>query len=210
MKINFKQPRYILPLILLPFLYLFFYVYKSSAKRPVMEDQPPGIQTSVGDVSPDIRDKRLSDKLDAYRNTYKEADGSTAVNPIVEEKTLDSIDQAIKQRFQAGAAVESPLAPLYQPPAAVSVPADHGVKEREPPDPMTLFKAQMAYMDSLSKAADPEYQVAKQREKSLADRTEAQLKNPPLPVAKAISSSPGFNTVIAARKEQQFITAIID
>jgi len=72
MKINFKQPKYILPLILLPFLCLFFFVYHSGfAKKKQEAKQEAGINGTVGDVSPDIKKKQLENKLDAYRNTYK-------------------------------------------------------------------------------------------------------------------------------------------
>jgi conjugative transposon TraM protein len=116
MAINFKQPKYVLPLVALPFLCLFFYVYHSSAGKSKKEVQHlAGINTSVGDVSPNIKKKNLADKLDAYRNTYKEADGYTAVSPIPSEdkkgpafnnaysdqqkRMLDSIDQEMKRRY---------------------------------------------------------------------------------------------------------------
>jgi hypothetical protein len=90
MSINFKQPKYILPLIALPFLCLFFYVYHSSgAKSKKQVKTTSGFNASVGDVSPDIKKKELTDKLDAYRNTYKDADGSTAVSAIPSEKSAD-------------------------------------------------------------------------------------------------------------------------
>ena len=53
MKINFKQPKYILPLIVLPFLCFCFYVFHhGAAKQQVAAKQTGGINTSVGDVSP--------------------------------------------------------------------------------------------------------------------------------------------------------------
>ena len=116
MKINFKQPRYVLPLLALPFLCLFFYTWHSGFSKPKKEvKQVAGLNGAVGDVSAEVRKKELTDKLDAYRNTYKEADGYTAVNPIPKEvssnatfqdsytgkekKTLDSINQAMKAKF---------------------------------------------------------------------------------------------------------------
>lgn len=118
MTINFKQPKYILPLIALPFLCLFFYVYSSGVSPKKKETQRvAGINVSVGDVSPDIKKRKLEDKLDAYRNTYKESDGKTAVIPIPteatanpalgnsglsgQEKMLDSINQLMKMKYGA-------------------------------------------------------------------------------------------------------------
>ncbi|NHA02538.1 conjugative transposon protein TraM [Mucilaginibacter sp. HC2] len=118
MQINFKQPRYIVPLILLPFLCLFFYVFHGKAKEKGSVNQPAAIQGNVGDVSAHVKKSALSDKLDAFRNTYKESDGLTAVSPVTNDETagtklsagysdkqrmqLDSIDRAMKARFSSG------------------------------------------------------------------------------------------------------------
>ena len=49
MKINLKQPKYVLPLLALPFLCLFFYVFHSGgAKKQVVVKQTNGINSSVG------------------------------------------------------------------------------------------------------------------------------------------------------------------
>ena len=86
MKINFKQPKYILPLSLLPFLCLFFFVYHSSfAAKKKDTKQEAGINGTVGDVSPEVRKKQLEDKMDAYRNSYKDAAGYSAVSAFPEE-----------------------------------------------------------------------------------------------------------------------------
>ncbi|MGJ1363234.1 conjugative transposon protein TraM [Sphingobacterium spiritivorum] len=122
MNIDFRKPRYVIPLILLPFLCIFFYVYKSSFGK----DEPPqagkdSLQTDISGVSDQVRDRALSDKLDAYRNQYRQADGYTAIGSLQEEQAdaevpntlyneqerrmLDSIDRAMKGRYggtQAG------------------------------------------------------------------------------------------------------------
>ena len=56
MSINFKQPKYILPLIMLPFFLLFFFVYHSGfAKKKSVVKQQAGINGTVGQVSTDIK-----------------------------------------------------------------------------------------------------------------------------------------------------------
>lgn len=116
MKIDFRKPRYVIPLILLPFLCIFFYVYKSSFGK----EQPPqagkdSLQTDLAHVSDQVRNRALSDKLDAYRNQYKQSDGYTAIGHIQEEQAssevpntlyneserrmLDSIDKVMKGRY---------------------------------------------------------------------------------------------------------------
>jgi conjugative transposon TraM protein len=123
MKINFKQPRYILPLILMPFLFLFFYVFHGKAKEKGPVRQTAAIQSDVGNVSAHVKKSALSDKLDAFRNTYKESDGVTAVTPVTTEETtgnklsgnysdrqraqMDSIDRAMKARFSSGISTPS-------------------------------------------------------------------------------------------------------
>lgn len=254
MKINFKQPKYVLPLIVLPFLCLFFYVWHSSASRKTAAVKAEaGIRDNIGDVSSDVKKKGLSDKLDAFRNTYKEADGYTAVNPISteagsgpaftsrysagEQRRLDSIDQQMKQQFggvtssaavRAGASYPVPgtarrssdrsaddkalaaaLAGLSaqrrgRPPAPSALPAASGGQ-----DPMDLFKTQMAYMDSMSKANDPEYKAETAR-KQLVARTEAlRQRQTVLEVRRSLDQPDDFNTIMAQNKEN-FITAVID
>lgn len=118
MKINFKQPRYMLPLILLPFLCLFFYVWKSSfGKEEPVAEKGNALQENLADVSDGVKNKGIEDKLDAYRKQYKDADGYTAVGGIGEEQAvkqqvpdlynqmekrmLDSIDREMKRKFGA-------------------------------------------------------------------------------------------------------------
>ena len=116
MKINYKQPRYMLPLIALPFLFLFFYVWKSSFGKEVpVAPHTNTLQDNVADVSETVKNKNLVDKLEAYQKQYKDADGYTAVGEIGEEKVisqkipdlynqmekrmLDSIEQEMKLKY---------------------------------------------------------------------------------------------------------------
>lgn len=126
MKINFKQPRYMLPLILLPFLCLFFYVWKSSFGKEVpVTEKGNALKENLADVSDGVKNKGIEDKLDAYRKQYKDADGYTAVGGISEEQAikqqvpdlynqmekrmLDSIDREMKRKF--GTTANEPLKP---------------------------------------------------------------------------------------------------
>lgn len=253
MKINFKQPRYVLPLIAIPFLCLFFYVYHSGTAKKKQETKlQAGMNTNVGDVSADVKKEKLTDKLDAYRNTYKEADGYTAVSNIPREKssvagynnnysdqqkkTLDSIDQAMKQRYgmnpvqptgrysgyplNAGYGKNKNAVPArdralanalnglsnQQQAGSYSRNSALGSKER---DPMDLFKQQMAYMDSLNKMNDPAYKAEKLKQAALAKAQQEQAKEKPLTVSKAESFSSDFNTVMPDNHEN-FIMAVID
>jgi conjugative transposon TraM protein len=227
MNINFKQPKYVLPLLALPFLCLFFYVWHSGFSKPKQEiKQEAGLNGTVGNVSSDVRKKELADKLDAYRNTYKEADGYSAVNVIPKEtsantsfkdsytdkekNTLDSIDRAMKAKFSTAqpAAHDRALASvLNRMPKQQRLPEQVTVPKEK--DPMDVFKMQMAYMDSVSRSNDPEYKAEKQK-KFAADQAalkKASVKK--LTVTRADDEGDGFNTVKPAGNEH-FITAVVD
>ncbi|TCC98777.1 conjugative transposon protein TraM [Pedobacter hiemivivus] len=240
MNINFKQPKYVIPLLILPFLFLFFMVYKSSTEdNPKEVKSAAGMQGNIGEASAEVQKGHLSNKLDAYRNQYKEGDGNTAINPIAEERGLDSIDQAMRKRFLSGnpgmpgstvplvsggmpyadqgvqktvmtdqdRALATALSNLngYQQSTSVRNP----VVQPKEKDPMEIFKAQMSYMDSISKAADPEYQQQKKQTEELQKLEMLKKQQKKLEVTKADDPSLIFNTVMPQRREN-FITAIID
>ena len=232
MTINFKQPKYILPLLILPFLCLFFYVYSNGKTQPKKEVKlTGGMNGTVGDVSPEVRKKKLEDKLDAYRNAYKEPDGNTAVIPIPtdnatptaagsgigkQERVLDSINHLMKRK--------------YGPPGLVSRPPDVSAHDKAlaealnnlsknrkapavssppaPKDPMEVFRQQIAYLDSIKKAGDPVYQ-AKQKQLAQEKAESLKSKEPDLAVVKANSALADFNTV-EPQKPDDFIKVVID
>jgi len=230
MKINFKQPKYVLPALALPFLCLFFYVWHSGFSKPKKETAPvAGLNSTVGGVSSSVRKKELADKLDAYRNTYKEADGYTAVNVIPreassnasfkdsytgrEKQTLDSIDRAMKAKYNTQAVPNrdkalaamlntAPRRQRQENTAAASAP----VREK---DPMEVFKQQMAYMDSVSKMNDPAYKAEKQKRLAAAKAAQEKASEKKLTVTKAGDDDADFNTVRPAGGDS-FITAVID
>ena len=234
MKINFKQPKYILPLILLPFLCLFFFVYHSGfAKKKQEAKQEAGINGTVGDVSPDIKKKQLENKLDAYRNTYKDADAYSAVSALPEEKTtnpsynnnytdkqkrmLDSINQVMKNRYsqrdRQSVSVSNSGRDRAMAEALNNLPGrqgqHHGQGTPPPKDPMATFREQMAYLDSMNKANDPALKAERLKKERLT-KAEAERKNEPaLAVHKAAGDNAGFNTVMPDQADD-FIKVVID
>lgn len=124
MKIDFNKPKYILPLILLPFFCLFFYIYRSSfGKENIVKDNGDVLKDDVAEVSNQVRDQNLQDKMEAYQQRYKDGDGYTAVEGIREEQLstqqmpdlynqrekqmLDSIEKATKAKYGIGSEVYS-------------------------------------------------------------------------------------------------------
>lgn len=239
MKINFKQPKYVLPVILLPFLCLFFYAWHSGFSKPKPTvKETVGLNGSVGQVSADVRKKQLADKLDAYRNTYKEADGLTAVNVIPREnssnpaysndysdqqkKKLDSIRQVMKMKFGPGAdpvarnIQEAPVNHDRQVAKAIEAMshrqsnAPHPVESTpKDKDPMEVFKQQMAIMDSINKQNDPAYKEELKKRQAAEKVAKLKENQIKLTVEKADAVSGDFNTVLP-EKEPAFISAVID
>lgn len=238
MNINFKQPKYILPLILLPFLCLFFFVYHSGfAAKKTEEKKQSGLNGTVGQISGNVQKKQLEDKLDAYRNTYKEGDGLTAVNPLPSEKSsnpaftnaysnkekrmLDSINQAMKAKY--GQAAKVPGSQISRPPVnndQAMVQALNGLRNRrssisdprtnvQEKDPMETFRQQMTYLDSMNKANDPQVKAERQKKEAFAKVAAQKANEPKLIVKLADATAPEFNTV---RPEQHpdFIKVVID
>ncbi len=114
MKIDIKQPKYILPLILLPFMLLLNFGMQSFTSEDEIprDEESENLQESVGEVSDQIRNRGIDGKLDAFRSRYKRADGYTAIQNLridvepadeilsqyneAEKRMLDSIDLAFK------------------------------------------------------------------------------------------------------------------
>lgn len=254
MKLDLKKPKYVIPLLILPFLCFFFYLWQTNVSKSDGADvKQGGLQNNIGEASAEVRKKQLSDKLNAYRNTYKESDGYTAVVPIQDEQStgpnayssyslqerrrLDSIDQVMKTRAPSFGATgrtehyvpaitgganrdrinkvsreEKALADALTvlnrqssaPPAGKS--RLNGQAEK---DPMDLFKTQMAYMDSISKANDPDYKAEKAKKEAIARTEQLRKDQPALSVHKMKVAADAFNTVLP-EKEGSLISAIID
>jgi len=248
-KINLKSPRYVLPLICLPFILLLYYVYRSQA-RPKQKDATASgdsLRSDVSTASIEVQGQKLQNKLQAFQDRYPKGDGYTAVGDLSadqppadaataaysksEKQLLDSIESSIKSRYdqtdaghlnkrrgppgtwvmkagrslsQEDRAMEAALRAMDRPQAAKDLaPA---IRQE---DPMVVFRAQMAIVDSIGKANDPARRAQllqeKKRESSSLNPAENKLSVSLLP--KEIS---GFNTVRPASSAPVYIPAIID
>ena len=231
MKINFKQPKYVLPVIALPFLCLIFYAWRSgfSNKKPPTT-LVTGLNGNVGNVSAEVRKRDLAGKLDAYRNTYKETDGITAVNVIPKEassnatfhstynarerQALDSIDKAMKAKYNKlpsnnhDQALASAISGVNRR-QHNAFPNSATALESERKDPMEMFKLQMAYMDSVNKENDPAFKAEKLKKLAAEKSASLKAKEITFSVTKDNGLSPDFNTVVP-QAANNFITASID
>ncbi|WP_162344202.1 conjugative transposon protein TraM [Cyclobacterium salsum] len=235
MKIKFKQPKYILPLILLPFMLLLNFGMQSFTKEDekVNEQGNQDLQESVGEVSDQIRNRGIDGKLDAFRSRYKRADGYSAIKNLrieveqedeilsqyneAEKRMLDSIDLALRNtmnqpRVKTGLSVNSNNVPSVQngEDQAILQALNQMESNKNPreeiryEDPMDLFRAQMALVDSISKANDPAYQAPQ-----VENKEKEVPKTPRLKVSKTGQPDKHFNTVMKA-SQSSFIQAIVD
>jgi conjugative transposon TraM protein len=229
MSIDLKKPKYILPLLALPFLALFFYVYQSSSKPGnAPGKQQTGINSNVGEVADEIKKKELADKLDAYRSTYKDADGNTAVSPVPvdqtsapqiantysarQKKMLDSINAAMQQR-PGGPSRGSPPDNNQAMIAALNHirqkrPGEPAAVPKEK-DPMDTFRQQMALMDSIQKSNDPEAKAEAKKNAAEAKIAAQKAGEKNLRVTKADNNANDFNT-ITPEQDNDPIMAVID
>jgi len=235
MQLNLKQPKYVLPLIALPFICLFFYVFHhGKPANDTVSLKKDGLNSSVGNVATDVQKRDLSSKLDAFRNTYKDGSGESAVavipsetssNPAyinhgtidqatIERARLDSINKSIRQRSIKSYATPTPEDQLLAK-AIANAKHPHPVNNNanapglSNADPMDLFKKQMAYMDSIAKENDPAYKTEKLKKQKADELTKAKESEVSFVVTKATSADEGFNT-IRPGSDQDFIKAIID
>lgn len=104
-----------MPFLLLPFMFLLNYgilSFSAEDDEPDIEQGKTEIQVDIGNVSEQVRNSRIDNKLDAFRARYKRADGHTAIENLkldvndsalgestynlAERRMLDSIDNALR------------------------------------------------------------------------------------------------------------------
>lgn len=233
MKLDLKRPKYIIPLIILPFIFIFYYAYQSTfSKDKETPINSPQLQEQIGDVSPEVKNSPLTDKLNAYRELYRRGDGYTAVNQLQDDKVgdfrfdemyndkekrqLDSIKDRLKQQslihsvnansIKKDEELDRVLGSLVSP---KSVPERKNLGSKEEQDPMLLFRRQMEFADSLAKANDPEEKAAKLEQQRLELAKKEEADRPLLRVRKADAAESVFNTV-RDNQQESFIQAIVD
>ncbi|WP_256009458.1 conjugative transposon protein TraM [Desertivirga xinjiangensis] len=243
MKINFQQPKYVLPVIVLPFIFIFFYLYKGNFDKPEeKKNKKVALQENISDVSEEVKKQSLEDKLATFRQRYKDGDGLSALGEIEEDehskdpplpdlesqkekRLLDSINQSIKTRWGTEESYSSrkgsrmnygngnnstssgnnELSRLLR---AMNQNKQLKASAQEQ-DPMAVFRQQMALIDSMGKANDPEFKAeqARKRQVELAEKEKKEQKV--LAVKKYEGGLQAFNTV-RPNENRSLITAIVD
>jgi len=230
MKVNFKQPRYIIPIIALPFLFLFYYIINEfNTPNEPEGKQSESLQDNIADVSEAIKKRELSDKLEAFRNQYKNGDGYTAITQLQEDqiqefkfdelynenekRKLDSIEKSFlskQSEFNSKHSISNSENLAIQK-ALENIPyhtTDTKQQQAKNIDPMELFRKQMQLADSFAKANNPELISKAPQLKPHANTTKTDHTST-LKVEKYTKQSPFFNTVKDLDNETP-IKAIID
>ena len=106
-KIDFKQRKYILPLLALPFLLLFVYVGAQFTKEDKPKDQPKELSLSLGETQDSIMTKN-----DAYDAFFKKDDNRTMLEGLDKEQDSlynydDQLSLAQKRKIDSLKAVSS-------------------------------------------------------------------------------------------------------
>lgn len=232
MKVNFKKPRYIIPVIALPFLCIFYYIFNDvfATKNPQEQPSENTLQEHITDVSDEIKKRELADKLAAYKNQYKYADGYTAISQIQQEqqtefkfdelynqnekRKLDSIEKSLSSaqlsynitKPYPAKSTDKELENILK-----NLPYQQNEKKESTStkqlDPLDLFRKQMALADSFAKANDPQYNAKEPNEQPHQTAQRELTTN--LNVEKFTNSKGVFNT-IKSDKQESLIKAIID
>jgi conjugative transposon TraM protein len=232
MIVNFKKPRYIIPVIALPFLCIFYYIFNDVFATKNPQDQPSEntLQEHITDVSDEIKKRELADKLAAYKNQYKYADGYTAISQIQQEqqtefkfdelynqnekRKLDSIEKSLSSaqlsynitKPYPAKSTDKELENILK-----NLPYQQNEKKESTStkqlDPLDLFRKQMALADSFAKANDPQYNSKEPNEQPHQTAQRELTTN--LNVEKFTNSKGVFNT-IKSDKQESLIKAIID
>lgn len=227
-KLNWRQPKYVIPLILFPLwslLYFGFSLWKGKPKQEVRfwTVDTTAINPAIPDVGTDVSANNLPDKLKAFQETYKQQADSSAVKSLTpdnfqhfyeqdgaEEKSkrlLDSMTRLMNRHNAAFAEKMGETAGWQTPAPMLPQTGTAPVKER-PADEMEMFKKQMAFIDSMQRARQEAVNPSGQAKPAPAAPSPDTVRALAVVKADAASSQP-FNTVFAGT-EKNFISAIID
>ena len=228
--IRFNQPRYILPLIVLPFIYVFFYMYRytmgTEGQQTVFEE--------TASINPDLPDPFLDEddlkgKFDAFQEAHKNNRDFSAMQEI-DRREETTVVPNTNQMAIATDPINKAHTPTYTRPVNRRRPYERSKStQQELSDyekQMRLFKAQMSYMDSIfrgeaemGRSGEQETaksEVGSQRLEDRRPKMEVEknkgviaANNPQLVTKVNGLNSDHFNTIIK-KKTDFFIKAIID
>lgn len=153
--IRFNQPRYILPLIVLPFIYVFFYMYHYS----MANEEQPILNQETASFNPDLPDPFLDEddlksKFDAFQEAHKNNRDFSAMQEIDRREEETEFSPANQLVIAADPIpINKVNTPSYTRP--VNRRRSYGLSKSSQQElsdyekQMRLFKAQMSYVEGL-------------------------------------------------------------
>lgn len=85
MKINFKQPKYVIPLIILPFLTLGFFIFGGKMnldQKVITTEKAEGLNANMPGVDTSISKGEIKDKFSAYQQAFKNVTDQSAMSDM--------------------------------------------------------------------------------------------------------------------------------
>jgi conjugative transposon TraM protein len=228
-KINLKQPKYVIPVLALPFIILIAFLIKDmefGSKEDVFLAETADINTDIPDAN--LEKRETQSKLGALQSAFKKASDFSSIQNIEKEtkddladdagslytteemRQIDSLNQVTRLREKE--MQEQALRYQSQDFLRLQEEADQ-TAERNPParsrvdEEMELFKAQMAYLDSLQNPQayrqTPQAPVPEQRQQPVNVQK-------PLEVVKAENPATSYFNTVGSNQTDSPITAILD
>lgn len=237
-KIRFSQPKYVIPLIILPFLIGINWVLLDILPN---EKEPVNAAETLNEINPKIPEanlgkRELKDKFESFKEAFKHRRDYTAINELedlkegdkIEEENkyterekhlIDSINNAIitGQRGDFLSEVEK-RTKQYQPIKSANrtnrTDIHKSKKETTEEKELRLFKKQMLILDSLAKTPEQRQAeaMAKQEQAALAALSAHNQiqKSKLVPVSKSKNHHERFFNTVTLKKEDSYIKAILD
>lgn len=223
-KINLKQPKYIIPLLALPFLILIAFLIKDmefGKKEEVFLAETEDINVDIPEANLEKRETKT--KFGALQDAFKKASDFSSIQAIEKEtkeelddagslytteemRQIDSLNQVTRLREKEMR--EQQLRYQSQDFLKLQEESENENAQREPPaksrveEEMELFKQQMAYLDSLQnpKPAQP----VQQPKREIPQEPKA------IEVVKVESPSASYFNTVGVNETNSPITAILD
>ncbi len=237
-KIRFSQPKYVIPLIILPFLIGINWVLLDTLPD---KSEPSNAAETLNEINPKIPEanldkKELKDKFESFKQAFKHRRDYTAISELEDLKDKDKIDGESKYTEKEKHLIDSinnaiitgqkgdflsevekrskkyrPVKPSYQVNNThYSKPKPKAAEKQE----LRLFKQQMLILDSLAKTPEQRQAeaLAKQKQAALTALSEQnQLRRSKLvPVSKSTNHQDRFFNTVTLEHEDSYIRAILD
>ena len=232
-KIDFKKPKYILPLLVLPFILLIAYVMQSWYAPKKVDTSMESVQEVNPGIQPaDLSRVKQKGKLDALKEAFQKSSDYSSIQEIDQEQktnevgdngslysekemeTIDSLNKVTRiKKAEIDKVVKFHNFKNYGDnetenendgeTSSERVAARKAPKNSKMSDEMEVFKKQMNYIDSLQ---NPE----KHRTPGKTVRQKTDNTEKPIEVLKASNPAASYFNTVSQNKMSNDITAIVD